>query len=265
MPRTAIVLFAAVLCSACLKSTTVISVRPDGTGTIVQETGFSPEALAMLKGFAGAAAEQKEGGSPELFGEAQAKQAASTMGVRFISGEPIKTGELEGYRARFAFDDVRKLQMKMNQSPTAGIGATYQGGQPPFGFAFDRRGNSALLTITMPQETPTAALDKIAPGLGGGGAGASPEQNQQALQMMKVMMKGLFVDVSLDIDGTIVKTNAPHVAGSRLTLMQIDFDKLLANDAALLKLQSATDLKSLSAVPGFKVIAEPRVTVEFTK
>ncbi len=265
MPRIAVVLFAAVICSACLKSTTVISVRPDGTGTILQETGFSPEAVAMLKGFAGAAGEKKEGGPPELFGEQQAKQAASTMGVRFISGEPIKTAELEGYRARFAFDDVRKLQMKMNQNPTAGMGGTDQGGQPPFGFAFDRRGDSALLTITMPQEKPTAALEKLAPGLGSGGAGANPEQNQQALQMMKAMMKGLFVDVSLDIDGKIVKTNAPYVAGSRLTLMQIDFDKLLANEAAFLKLQSATDLKSLGAVPGLKVVTEPKVTVEFTK
>jgi len=262
MPRIAAVLVLTLVCSGCLKSTTVISVRPDGTGTIVQETGLSPEALAMLQGFAGAAAGQK-GGSPEIFGEAQAKKAASTMGVRFISGEPIKTAELEGYRARFAFDDVRTLQMKMNQNPTEGLGDGSHAAAP-FGFGFDRRGDSALLTITMPQENPTAALDRIAPGLGRAGKG-SAEENQQALEMMKAMMKGLYVDVSLDIDGRIVKTNAPHVDGRRLTLMQIDFDKLLANATALQKLQSASDLKSLGAVPGLKVITEPTVTVEFVK
>ena len=35
-----------------------------------------------------------------------------------------------------------------------------------------------------------------------------------------------------------------------MTLMQIDFDKLLADDAALLKLSSAKDIKSLAAFPG---------------
>ena len=42
--------------------------------------------------------------------------------------------------------------------------------------------------------------------------------------------------------------------------MQIDFDKLLADDAALLKLSSAKDIKSLAGVPGLKVVAEPKVT-----
>jgi hypothetical protein len=263
MPRIAVILFLAVVCAGCLKSTTVISVRPDGTGTIVQETGLSPEALAMLKGFAGAAAEGKGGAPPEIFGEEQAKKAAATMGVRFISGEPIKTAELEGYRARFAFDDVRKLQMKMNQNPAGELG---DGGKPgaPFGFGFDRRGDAALLTITMPQENPTSALEKMAPGLGSG-AGANAEQNEQALEMMKSMMKGMYVDVSLDIDGRIVKTNAPHVDGRRITIMQVDFDKLLANAEAFKKLQGASDLKTLAAVPGLKMITEPKVTVEFVK
>jgi hypothetical protein len=81
--------------------------------------------------------------------------------------------------------------------------------------------------------------------------------------MMKMMMKGLFVDITLNVDGRIVKTNAPFVEGSRVTLLQIDFDKLLADQAALTKLQGATDLKSLANVPGLKVIPDPKVTIEF--
>jgi len=83
--------------------------------------------------------------------------------------------------------------------------------------------------------------------------------------MMKMMMKGLYVDVTLNVNGRIVKTNAPYVDGSRVTLMQLDFDKLLADDAALLKLSSAKDIKSLAGVPGLKVVAEPKVTVEFSR
>jgi hypothetical protein len=75
----------------------------------------------------------------------------------------------------------------------------------------------------------------------------------------------MYVDVSLDIDGRIVKTNAPHVDGRRITIMQVDFDTLLANAEAFKKLQGASDLKTLAAVPGLKMITEPKVTVEFVK
>ena len=72
------------------------------------------------------------------------------------------------------------------------------------------------------------------------------------MTMMKMMMRGLFVDVALTVDGRIIKSNAPYVEGSRVTLMQLDFDKLLSDDAALPKLQSAKDIKSLAAVPGLE-------------
>jgi hypothetical protein len=55
------------------------------------------------------------------------------------------------------------------------------------------------------------------------------------------------------------------VEGSRLTLLQLDFDKLLAEESGLQKLQNATDLKSLSNVAGLKMITERKVTVEFSK
>jgi hypothetical protein len=260
MQRIGMVLFLAATCSACLRSTTVISVKPDGSGTIVQETGLSPEALGMMKGMAG-----ERGKMPaELFGEEQSKKTAAAMGVEFVSGEPIKTAQLEGYRARFAFADVRKLRMKMNQDPTGGLsGKGSSAGDSPFGFELENRGASSVLTITVPDTPPGAANAKGT--LTGLPAGATPEQNQQAIQMMKLMMQGLFVDVSLDVEGRIIKTNAPHVAGSRVTLLQLDFNKLLADDAALLKFQGASDLKSLADVPGLKVLTTPKVTVEFAK
>ena len=72
--------------------------------------------------------------------------------------------------------------------------------------------------------------------------------------MMKAMMAGMFVDITLNVDGRIIKTNAPFVKGSDVTLLQLDFDKLLADEAALQKLQGATDMKALASVPGLKVI-----------
>jgi hypothetical protein len=76
MSRFAIVLFVAATCTACLRSTTVISLKPDGSGTIVQETGISAQAMEMIKGMAAGAGEKEAAASKELFGEAEARKAA---------------------------------------------------------------------------------------------------------------------------------------------------------------------------------------------
>ena len=83
--------------------------------------------------------------------------------------------------------------------------------------------------------------------------------------MMKMMMRGLFVDVTLAVDGRIVKTNAPYVSGSKVTLAQMDFDTLLASPDAMTKLQQASDPKQLKDIPGLKLITDPKVTIEFVR
>jgi hypothetical protein len=239
----------------------MIDLKSDGSGTIVQETAVSAQALGLLQGMAGAG---PGGNKPaQLFGEDQARKAAATMGVTFVSGEPIKTGDLEGYRARYAFDNIEKVTVKMDQG-TDDLAPGSDPKKPPFGFTFTRGATASVLNIRMPEQPPGAGPAGL-PLPGGGGTDTDKAQAAQALAMMKMMMKGLFVDVALNVNGRILKSNAPYVDGSRVTLMQIDFDKLLIDDAALLKLQSAKDIKSLAAVPGLKVVAEPNVTIEFSR
>ena len=257
--RCSLLLLVAIGTTACLRSTTTIDLKADGSGTIVQETAMSAQALGMLQGLAGAS--QKTEKPQQLFGEEQARQAGKTMGVTFVSGETIKTGDLEGYRARYSFDDISKVTVKMDQG-TDSLAPGSETKKPPFGFAFTRGAATSVLTIQMPDQTPGAAGALPMPG---GGSDADKAQAAQALAMMKMMMRGLFVDVALTVNGRIIKSNAPYVDGSRVTLLQLDFDKLLADDAALLKLQSARDIKSLAAVPGLKVVTEPTVSIEFTR
>ena len=221
---------------------------------------MSAQALGMLQGLAGAAPAGEK--PPQLFGEEQARKAAATMGVTFVSGEPIKTGDLEGYRARYAFDNIEKVTVKMDQG-TDSVAPESKTKKPPFGFTFKRGAAASLLTIQMPDQTPGGMSPVPMPGAGG--TDAEKAQAAQAMAMMKMMMRGLFVDVALNVNGRILKSNAPYVEGSRVTLMQIDFDKLLTDDAALQKLQNAKDLKSLAAVPGLKVVTEPIVTIEFSR
>ena len=132
---------------------------------------------------------------------------------------------------------------------------------PPFGFTFDKGPAASRLTITIPDmKSPGESM-----GLAKPDPAANPAEMQQELAMMKMVMRGMFIDVSLDLDGRIVKTDAPYVQGSRVTLMQIDFDKMLADETVLLKLQNAKDAKALAGVPGLKILTNPKVNIEFAK
>lgn len=253
----------AIFSTGCLRSTTVIDLRPDGGGTIVQETGLTAQAVAMIKGFG--SANQQGGNKPtDLFTEEQARKAAEAMGVTFVSGEPFTGNGMEGYRARFSFDDITKVKMSMDQSAAQLTSPDAKPKEPPFSFAFDKKAASSLLTIQLADESKGGP--KLLPELPGGGgtSDADKAQGAQALAMMKMMMAGLFVDVSMNVGGKILNSSAPH-EGSRVTLMQIDLDKLMADATALERLQGAKDLKSLSNITGLKILNAPKTTIEFAR
>jgi hypothetical protein len=253
MRRLGLMLLAAACLTGCLRSTTAITVKQDGSGTVDQEIGATTQALAMLRSLDSAGGEKP--GNIQMFGPEQAQQAAAAMGVRFVSGEPIKTADSEGYRAHFAFDDVTQIKFEALKGP-ASLSAE-KSTAPPFGFAFTKGAASSVLTITMPDQQAGAGLLPQMPG------GNASKDNQQALAMMVPMLRGLFVDVSLNVEGRVIKTNAPYVNGSQLTLLQFDFDKVSASDGALQKLQSATDPKALKDIPGVRMVTDPVVTIEF--
>ncbi|HEY7057584.1 MAG TPA: hypothetical protein VH458_13710 [Vicinamibacterales bacterium] len=252
----------ALACTGCFRATTLVTVRPDGSGTIDQEMGMKPETLAMLKGFASAnGAEGSKSLTTDMFTEQQAREMATKMGVRFVSGEPVKTDEMEGYRARYAFDDITKLNVQMNeqaaQMAEASGSADKTEARSPVGFQFSRGASTSTLTIRMPEQTPSTPLTG-----GRGDQSQDPMQNAQALAMVKTMMAGLYVDMSLAVEGRIVKTNAPTPSANRITLLQMDFDKLLQDPTALQKLQQSKSITSLQGVAGLTVAPTP-LTIEF--
>ena len=260
MRRLGLILLAVVVTSGCFRSTTTITVKQDGSGVIDQESGASAGAMALLRNFtAGDQADKKPAPDAQLFGPEQAQAAAAAMGVRFVSGEPFKTAETEGYRAHFAFDDITKVKFNVNKTPPAPGAEAMKADDPPFGFAFAKGNGSSTLTINVPQQKPgdSGLLPKLP------GGGRSQQDNAMAMAMILPMMRGLYVDVSLVVDGKIIKTNAPYVSGSQVTLVQFDFDKVSATDGALQKLQQITDPKLLKDIPGIRMATDPVVTIEF--
>ena len=96
-----------------------------------------------------------------------------------------------------------------------------------------------------------------------------PEQEEGMLKMFKMFFKDMRIDVSVEVNGKIVKSDATHVEGSKITLMEMDFSKIVENEGAFKKLalsktESLEETKQvIASLPGIKVELKDRVEVQF--
>jgi hypothetical protein len=205
---------------------------------------------------------------PGVVSDAELKRTAEKMGkgVRLLSSTPVKENGFEGVRAIFEFDDINQVQI--NQDPALG-GSTGPNSTPstpdddPVRFKLTRQGGTSLLTITI-QDKP------------GGGKDSPPQTDvpdmtdPMMMGMLKTMFQGFKINIALDVVGSIVKTNADYVSGSRVTLLEMDMAALLEDEAKFKALQSKlgpdASLSSvkpyLKDIKGIKVDG-PVITVEF--
>jgi hypothetical protein len=264
-----LVCLAAAASSACLTSDTLVKVKADGSGTIEQILMVNPktfEGLAAMMGQMagdGAGAPAAMPSPKDMLDEAKLKEAAARFGkgVRYVSSAPLTQGELQGAKAIFAFDDINTLAV--NQSPDAG---TAPANHDPVRFRLDRRPDGhAVLTVTMPEREGRGPR-RQAPSMGRETGQVPPE----AIAMVKPFLEGLRVAIALDVQGTVVKTNAEHVRGSRITLLDLDFAPLLADPTAFQRLTSLGPGASIADVrplledlPGVKVNTQPALSIEF--
>ncbi|HJU42809.1 MAG TPA: hypothetical protein VJ691_08335, partial [Vicinamibacterales bacterium] len=133
--------------TACLNSTTIVKLNPDGSGTVEQTTLVN---TAALKGMMGGA--QKQGGGPVINRE-DLERTASRMGkgVRLVSAEKA-TGDpgFEGTKAIFAFDDINQIQISQDPNmsgSSSGRLSSEPTADDPVKFKLTRGAGSSTLTI----------------------------------------------------------------------------------------------------------------------
>lgn len=265
--KVAAIALAATLCTGCIRSATLIKVKADGSGTVEQTMLVN---LALMKGmFSGMGGQPAQ--TPGALNEADMKRSAERMGegVTFVSATPVKSEDgFEGSTAIFAFTDITKL--RVDQDPNLSGGATGGVSTPPkdsnpVTFAFVKGGDgTSTLTVSL-NDKPKNGAAKGDPAPGG------PDMdNPQMMEMMRSMFKGFKIGIDVEVAGRILKTNADHVAGSRVTLLEMDMGALLQDEAKLKQVQkmlgpdaSVTELKPyLKDVKGLKV-NDPVVTIAF--
>ena len=287
MKRIAILLaiIAVLSLTGCITFLTQINVRGDGSGTMVQTITMNPEQIkesmeGIAKQMGATTAETKEasvnksskasGESPFKESDLKGKVADLGTGVTFLSAEEIDTKTAAGVRVTYAFKDIN--QLTVNPKPAAAMGTEGAGAssKDALKFRFSRKPNgNAVLTVVLPPPEPEADNEQPA-----ATPPVSPEEPAQNMAiMMMQMFKGLHMGMAIDVGGKIVKTNSPYVEGSKVTLMDIDFDPLLSDAKGFKALSEkmekakADDRKTMEAlkgIKGLKITTDQEISIEFT-
>lgn len=263
--------------SGCLQVEEIVKVKPDGSGTIEETVvigkAFIEQMNAMTAGLGALGGDKPaEGAKPpgfQIMDEKKLKEAAAKKGegVTFVSAKPVKTETGEGFTAIYAFTDISKLKISQDVGDAmpnpGGAGLSMKSGDKSEPLTFDfAKGSPATLTVKMPAPKFDTAAKKDEPAQPPGG-------EDMAMMMMKEMFKDMKMTVAVEVAGTITETNAEHAAGSRVTMMEMDFNKVLADPAkfkALTKAQpkSLEEAKVLvKDIEGIKIETQPKVTVKF--
>jgi hypothetical protein len=259
-------LMAGVTAGGCFQMTTLVKVNGDGSGTIDHSMVLSKAALAQLRGMAGLTG-RNDRAQIDFTSEDQARAMAGALGtgVTYLSSEPIDTASGQGRRSLYAFADIS--QLKISQQP-----------ESPGGIRSNGRAHGGDITCTLTHEPNGNAVVHInlpeieLPDIGRRSAsGDTPARNTALLQqfaMARALLAGAKLQVAMEPAGLLVRTSSPYVEGSQVTLLDVDLDQLLANEAVLTRLQEAANPEELRAalkdVPGLKMPLEREVTIEFT-
>lgn len=258
----AIVLAAALAGGGCFQMTTVLSVNGDGSGTIDHTMLITKAALAQLRQFA--ALSGRGGQSLDLVSEEQARANAATLGpgVTYVSSSPIDTPLAQGRRATYAFTDITQLHISEQPATPAGVSVRTKDlstDTPPITCTMTHEANgNAVLHIQLPEPNLPAGF---------GGTTDTAERARQ-LAMVRTLLAGARILIAVEPHGALVTTSSPYVDGQRVTLVDIDLDRLLGNDALIARLQAATSADDIRAAvkdaPGVKITLDRAVTIEFT-
>ena len=260
----------ALLLPGCFQSETTIHLNKDGSGTLVEETRLGHQTLAMFEQISGMGGDGKSKEDPVaiMFSEDKFKARASKLGegVTLEKSEPVSVDGCKGVRVTYRFKDINKLKYATNDSmknltPEGADAPVNEAAKenPPIVFTYA----DGQLTIKNPQPDMTVSGEKPA------AEAATPDiESPEAKAMISQMFTDMKISLKLVADGGISESNATYTKGDTVTLMDVNFGKLMENADVMKKLAKA-DPKDISAamvvlkgIDGVNVEPQQTVTVK---
>ncbi|MBP1750255.1 MAG: hypothetical protein H6Q52_2794 [Deltaproteobacteria bacterium] len=264
----------------CIQDNTVINVKPDGGGTIEETVLMGNSFIDMMQGLTksmseageqdAAASKEKPKSDDSVITEMMEKAKTNAKefgaGVKFVSAKPAKTETASGYTATYSFDDISKVTLNQNPGKKTPGESKKENADAEAAkndtikFAF-KKGPVARLSVTMPPPKTDDKKDESVQ--------KDQTDDPRTIEMLKSMFKDMKVSIVLNMVGDIVSTNATYRTDKKITLIDMDFGKLV-NDMALLKKinqaqpQSVEEVKAMvKGMEGLKLEFVSPVTVDF--
>lgn len=283
MPRTMLhlctLLCLALTTTGCLRSYSMLTVNRDGSGTIADTVLFSPRLVQMMESFGAIdGVESSESQSKQLWNDSTISADAEKIGpgVTVKKVDTLTLGGYKGYVALFDVKDVTKISLdkKRGAEKLASPGLDSEAGGSSVDddedlaitFAYDKKG-TLIINNPMGRDNSNPAPDTSAP--------QSPEELRQSLDMMSGFMRGLRMRMRVAVNGTISQCDATTFNNGTITMIEVDFDKLLdaweENPALMESFESLKDgdmqeiQKVMSQFPPGALVVElqPKITVRF--
>ncbi len=284
MLKLTVICAAVCLFSGCIQDNMVINIKPDGSGTIEETVLMGNSFIEMMQGLSKGMSEtgaQDAAGSretkpkkdesvvTEMMEKAKTNAKEFGEGVKFLSVKPAKTETAAGYTAVYSFNDINKVTLNQNPGKKSPGESKKEAADAEAAksdtirFAF-QKGPVSRLSVTMPPPKTGEKKDKKDEA-----QKKEEADDPNAIEMMKSMFKDMKVSIVVNVMGDIVKTNATYRTDKKITLVDMDFGKLI-NDIALLKKinqaqpQSIEEVKTMvKGIEGLKIEFTNPVTIDF--
>lgn len=259
--------------SSCFQSETTVHLNKDGSGTLVEETLLGAQMIAMMDQMAagfGGGGDAKQDPIKEMFSEEKAKKRATELGegVTFEKSESVDKNGSKGARVTYKFKDINTIKVSTgdgmkNMSPMGDMpGQPQAKKEEPIRFAYA----DGKLTVKLPH--PKADKPKEGEEKPAAEDQEMPDLNSPEGQQMKQMFADMKMSLKLVVDSGIEETDASYKDGNTITLMEMNFGKLIENPDGFKKLQSvdqknpAAAMEALKGIDGVKVETKEEITVK---
>jgi hypothetical protein len=239
----------------------VITLNADGSGTLVETGIVTNEEVKRREETAKLSKEPNpDDAAFKWIDEIQLRERAPELGegVTFVSAKRVSNDKGRGWTATYAFPDINKLKLDQNlitlETNAPRPGDVSKGIPTPIQFKF-HKGSPAELTVNMTAPAPSrkdlAALPPPA-------VRRKDETADLIVRILESEFKDARIAIMIDFPSGIIKTDARFHEGRRVTLMDLDFNKLRAEPGLEKKVSEFMDSpyfnrKIFAGVPGAKV------------
>lgn len=258
MKKVIMAILVPLLFMSCISSGVTVKVNKDGSGEIIQT-------FKIKKDFVGFLSMTGEPTDPNLIDRETLELTAQSMGagVSFTKVVPMtESSPYAGYIAYFKFKDISTI--RISASPSTSPEAVEEDSNDWVRFDFEK-GITSKLTMHLSDMTDEDT-DEMQNSEGSEELEASAEEGLG--DQLKDIYKDMHYWMIFEFNGKITKTNASFVDGAKITIFDMNFEKIVENDELFKKVTnddpgSMKEYKEELASAGVLIDDQDEIVVSF--